>query len=398
MMSCPDIPITLKRTISYVKKLHTQQCASLPFGSQRRFFKKVFARLQKVPLSDELGDMACENIIQADSMHLSTLQKYEFLQVKNSDQTYWQCSKCRMVPYDYRAPGSIFFSKPRFKALQKHRMACKNDGIYWDTIQKSFQDLSYDYGDTSSLAKRETFFDMVKSIVGSEVGVADTFVSKLGNKDHLLKFPFEKRIWRQIAVDVDFENVQESFSALRKDLGLPPANLHDSPDFLHFCQLLSCNFKIPPRTYTTDKKKESVSTLIVSDRRKEAIQLTQPQAIEIDMKNQKSTNFCHLKARLLTNASIDKQISTFENLITGGMSARCAESITSRMTTEIEDSKPKLQIDHGKIGSVSIPSATKSTNDKKEEMIWVNYSLSWEVGIMGEDVMDKIVSGQFDDA
>lgn len=229
------------------RKTHSQQCSSFPFGSQRRYFEKLFSRVTRVPLGGVLAMTTNERAVQDDSAYLSALQKCSFVRTKNSDAAiYWQCSKCRMVPYDYRASGSIFFSRPSVESMKKHRMVCRNDGLHWGTIQASLKTLGVKFGGAMSLVQIKSFSGLIQSVVGNEVGVLDTYMAKLGKVESPYVLGSDRHIWRKLPLQVDFHMVEESFSALRKALDLPPASLRDCPEFLGFLRLVSINFEVPP--------------------------------------------------------------------------------------------------------------------------------------------------------
>ena len=230
------------------RKTHSQQCSSFPFGSQRRYFERLFSRLTKVPLGGVLATATNERTDQEDdSAYLSALQKCSFVRTKNSNAAnYWQCSKCRMVPYDYRAPGSIFFSRPSVESMKKHRVLCQSDGVDWGTIQASLKTLGVKFGGAMSLVQRKSFSDLIQSVVGNEAGVLDTYMAKLGKVKSPNVSRSDRHIWRKLPLQVDFNIVERSFSALRKDLDLPPASLRNCPEFLGFLRLVSVNFEVPP--------------------------------------------------------------------------------------------------------------------------------------------------------
>ena len=53
LQKCPHVPEDVKRALARLKMIHSAQCASLRFGSQRRFFNLVFERLKDAP-NDEI--------------------------------------------------------------------------------------------------------------------------------------------------------------------------------------------------------------------------------------------------------------------------------------------------------------------------------------------------------
>lgn len=118
-----------------------------------------------------------------------------------------------------------------------------------------------------SLIKRESFSGLIRSVVGNDAGVLDTYMAKLGKIESPQESFSNRYIWRKLPLEVDFEGVEESFSALRKDLDLPPASLRDCPDFLTFLRLVSVNFEVPPSKPLNGNNNGSIlsSTAVVLD-------------------------------------------------------------------------------------------------------------------------------------
>ena len=388
LMTCPNVPIILKRTINIARKVHSQQCSRLPFGSQRRYFKNLFVRLRNVPLEGVLANLR-EESPEAGVVYFSTLQKCAFVETKNSDSTYWQCSKCRMVPYDYRAPGSIFFSKPSVNALEKHRMVCQNDDIYWGTIQSSFKDLNIKYGGFTPLVDRESFLNMIRSVVGSEVKVINTVFTKLGKKGQPPHPSSDRGIWRQLPLNVEFDRVEDCFSVLREDLCLPQTSLHDSQDVLKFLRLLSCNFQVPLLLKNSkDEKKESISNSaanILADQQRKAIVVVRSESRNRLDRNvsEESVRLDGLKNALHTNERIDKQVPSENSVASGYNDLLVVHRKLTADRREIARSKPN-----------PLP-AIAGTNDSSKEMILVNQRLTRD---LSNSAMNNIESGQFDDA
>ena len=356
-MSCPNVSLNLKRTIDAAKKSHTQQCSRLPYGSQRRYFEKLFARLSRVPM-DTLANTQKEPTPQngsaqnSSSVYSRSLQRCEFAKTKISDApVYWQCLKCRMVPYDYRAPGSIFLSTPSVGAMEEHRMVCQNDGISWDAMDASMKKLSIQYGE--ELLNRESFVNLIRSVVGDDV--CDTYIAIIGAKER----PLTSAIWRRLAQKIDIDRVEESFSVLRQDLNLPPASLAHCADFLEFLQRVSCNFQLPTATFS-HVKTEATPAL-------EHVEETKSNNIDQSTKPEYSC----------LNRFVDAEVPS-ENI-----SGEVSHSLSPKAT--MQDPQPK---DDRK-------ATITSTLNGNEETSMVNQGLTWDQGI---SVMDNVEAGQFDDA
>jgi hypothetical protein len=75
MQNCYLVPDELKRALYQLKRIHSAQCASLKFGSQRRYFNLVFDRLRKV---NEAGGVHVPETAEVASPSTSTPKEEEW--------------------------------------------------------------------------------------------------------------------------------------------------------------------------------------------------------------------------------------------------------------------------------------------------------------------------------
>jgi hypothetical protein len=236
-----------------VRKIHSSQCASLPFGSQRRYFNKLYARLREVPVEQQVVDAPKpETAAIGDNDGYSLeLQKYSFLHRAERGGTktgglidYWQCQKCRMVPFGYRAPGSLYFERPEVETMKRHFETCKHDAIFWDGIQQSMTELDQKYGVGTRLIHRESFKNLLRCVFGHCDEVFNGFMVALGDTT---KSPSHhgSYLWLKLPRTLKFGEVEAAFSGLAEELKLESRRLYDHSGMLQFLQQLSCNFQVP---------------------------------------------------------------------------------------------------------------------------------------------------------
>jgi hypothetical protein len=264
MLNCPGLAERLKRAIAAVRKIHSLQCASLVFGSQRRFFNRVFARLKQVPVDPSLLIQHDETLPQSDKAEFSkTLRDCFFMYRKaktwsTPDATeYWQCMQCRMVPFEYRAAGSLFFTRPQIEDLKRHAKMCQKDGICWDAIQLAMKNLNEKYSLKSPLIERESFSELMSTVLGKDSEVIDVFMAGLGKASGSQIPSSSNLLWHRLPSMVDVEKLDNAFMKLKDDLNLESPNLRAAEDFVEFLELLQCNFRLPP-SEQRDKKEDSL--------------------------------------------------------------------------------------------------------------------------------------------
>jgi hypothetical protein len=246
------------------------------------------------------------------------------------------------------------------------------------------------------LVNRESFFNVIQSVVGSEVEVINTFMNQLRIIRKTGQQCSDRGIWRKLPLSVDFGRVQKCYSVLRKDLHLPPSSLRDSPDFLEFLRLLSCYFQIPPPKSDEDEKVELSTTL-----QKEATVVVPSESnVAVNGTNQELGSPDHSK----NNESSAKKPQEAGGWSAPAVGIRSSSGEVSEETSASRvvmatsnDSQPTPEVDRGENSTIPKPNlpALTTTNDANKEMLLVDQRLARD---QGSNVMDNIESGQFDDA
>lgn len=135
LQKCPFTPEETKRALVNLKRIHSTQCSSLRFGSQRRFFGMVFDRLRTVQLDDVDLPVAKENGETAQQPQSSSttdeaddevLLECGFLETRAD---CYECQFCRMVPYALRARNSLAIGRPSYEFVRGHEKCCKRDSF-----------------------------------------------------------------------------------------------------------------------------------------------------------------------------------------------------------------------------------------------------------------------------
>jgi len=388
-------------------------------------------------------------VARASPADARTLEKCAFIQTIIAGRMHWQCANCRMVPYDYRAPGSLFFTQPTAAALVRHNVECQKDDIYWGTIQFHFNMLNNKYGRVTPLVEKESFVQLIRSVVGSEVEVINAFMMKLGKNGQSAERSSSSGIWRRLPMEVDFNDVQKHFSILWKDLDISPVSLADSPDVLKFLQLLSCNFQVPRVKNDEVQKKDSNLTTSVPNEQSRSVTgiVSEPEVvngkgtnesiphdsleetnvtiIQKTDKQSSSQNILDEQRTLLPARSegmngkrtkekitIDRfegtelnrkkkgyeQISS-QSIVASNSNDEFLESNTASVMAASNHSlivQPMFRVSEEEVmRSKSILCVGARANDRSEEILLGQTRLTFD---QGTSVMDNIESGQFDDA
>ncbi|KAL3917188.1 MAG: hypothetical protein SGILL_004832, partial [Bacillariaceae sp.] len=244
-MSCPGLSAQLKGALQTLRKIHSKQCSSLAYGSQRRFFQRVFNRLNDVPVKNVIS-MDQEEEVQ----YTESLRECAFVHRKGITgmTDFWQCLNCRMVPFEYRATGSLFFVRPAAEEMQRHSETCAGNDMCWDLVLSSMSRLNEKYGAGSELVGKKSFRDLVRSVVGADEDVVSAVLAKLGKADEKPEKSSSTGMWCRLPMMVDIETVQEAYARFKSEVQseMLPDDFFACPNMLEFLQLLNCNFQ-PPR-------------------------------------------------------------------------------------------------------------------------------------------------------
>jgi hypothetical protein len=241
MQNCPYLSTELKLAFQDLRRIHSLQCQNLVFGSQRKFFNKVFGKLKLVPTPKHLMVNETEQstaLPPGSSANIKILQQYFFMEgaaMKGSPQ-YWQCLKCRAVPFEFRAPGAIHTSCPTVLTLRQHSLACCKDGLFLGYVNRAKKELM---SADKSLAETATFKELVRCMVGEDEKLVGLFSGLLVCPEDTSGW------WRKLPNSVDADKVQEVFGRLAKDLNLTSTRFQDHQRWLRFLQLINPSFQCP---------------------------------------------------------------------------------------------------------------------------------------------------------
>lgn len=250
MQKCYYVPDNLKRAIANLKRLHSQQCANLKFGSQRKFFNKVFARLKAVAVPSfdvtREGVVKMENGVSTEDDDESKLTEFGFFRIAPD---LVECTRCRLVPLSLRAPNAVSISSLNRDKLATHKQHCKgqvyNVGRLVDVLSK-IMDLHPSV--TYDALERDSFKAIVKELVGERPGYLECFTStvlhlvkrKRGDLvDSSVSDPETVRHVPATESATDSSKVATLFESWTKEVGdldsISPADKH----FLQYFQLIS---------------------------------------------------------------------------------------------------------------------------------------------------------------
>jgi hypothetical protein len=246
MQACPFVPVNVKRSLANLRKIHSAQC-SKKFGAQRRYFNILYARL--LPASaggtDQQGQ---SHVVAARSQSpRHTLSSLGFLELPTTERARCQltlCSRCRMVPVQFRARGAIFTERPSLTRAKDHYLNCKGSELDLTLARDTLKAAATALGQTTSeLAQRDSFKELVGAAVGGHEELCRTFSLDMVVTTEQQECNLE--LWKAFPDSVDFESVQKAFQVVASELEGCPQDLRLHPDLLAYMLLIAPGMKIP---------------------------------------------------------------------------------------------------------------------------------------------------------
>eukprot|EP00546_Thalassionema_frauenfeldii_P015538 CAMPEP_0178930726 /NCGR_PEP_ID=MMETSP0786-20121207/21439_1 /TAXON_ID=186022 /ORGANISM="Thalassionema frauenfeldii, Strain CCMP 1798" /LENGTH=1001 /DNA_ID=CAMNT_0020607373 /DNA_START=19 /DNA_END=3022 /DNA_ORIENTATION=+ len=224
MLRCVYVPDNIKRVVQQLKKIHSEQCSQLRFGSQRKFFNLVFERLKAVKIPQfETEFTASETQMDHQLLELGFFRISPVLV---------ECTRCRRIPVSLRAPNSVLagiFND--YTALIKHKSQCTGNkyslhrvcGVMSE-IMTSNPNVTLDH------LKNDKFREIVKRLVGvaASPNIHDFFTSGVVHMLSRMRglvaqtdYHEDKGIIaeeHQFPVEVDFESIESFFRSWAEDI------------------------------------------------------------------------------------------------------------------------------------------------------------------------------------
>jgi len=255
MQNCPYLPADLKRALSATRKIHSKQCSSLRFGSQRRFFNLLFDRLRQ--FRREHKD-ACDNQSAPSMVTEKGPQEkfvnFGFISVPAEEQLFRVaiCRYCRMVPIQFRAQGSVIYDEAAICLAHTHSLACKKDcfdfGLASCMLKQALQSIGLAHEDVKG---RDSFKTLIEEAVNGNEEIARLFSEDILNliehqQDrqrssgiHNEIVHRSKGLWKALPTCVDNKRVEQAFAAFATDVRGASSELRHHPTFADFLLLIS---------------------------------------------------------------------------------------------------------------------------------------------------------------
>ncbi|GAX15090.1 hypothetical protein FisN_12Lh213 [Fistulifera solaris] len=236
-LNCTYLPTDVKQALVATRKIHSVQCASLQFGSQRKYFNRLFERLQAFSSINTVAE--CQKV--------DDFSAHGFIDVSTKQQPCWICQTCSGIPIAFRVPGSVWFQTPDPLAMQHHRKRCHS--LKWDfshagnLLRESIEGRC----DTTKL------FDgplrkLLLSLFGDDTSLVDTLTkglesfivngNGLADPPHAVRKPWPAKL--------NLSTVQAAFKVFADEIQWTGSrHLADQQKFGAFIKYLGPYFEIP---------------------------------------------------------------------------------------------------------------------------------------------------------
>jgi hypothetical protein len=275
MQNCLYIPSELKRALANTRKIHSVQCSSLRFGSQRRYFNMLFVRLESFKTNLVGVDVPLNDFYETTSTALSTrtghasldCSDFGFLEVPAADSSRFIhfCLSCRMIPIQFRAEGSVLRGKPSPLKMKQHCGVCLGDEFDLTSASAVLEEAIRVYcnGDNTVILCG-SFRDLVHVVMGRNAELTKVMTEDIEaiirrragrrvEEDADVDLPNRsKGLWRHFPSEVDFSEVDSAFDRFASDRFTSGLGIQQYPILLGFLQLISPGLVVP--TVSIDEK------------------------------------------------------------------------------------------------------------------------------------------------
>lgn len=254
MQACAYVPELLKRALANTRRIHSAQCVSIKFGSQRRYFNLLFDRLNRAarsPEGKEVSTTQSGNTATTESF----LSQFGFIEVPTKDimKAIFICQHCRMVPIQFRSRDSTFIGKPPVDFVQQHSLLCKKSSLNLEIVAEALENvLQSTFGNDLSILDRDTFKAMIRSAVGNNATLGAVLTDDVkrvlyqqrtgGSED--TNCDQSKDLWNTFPCSVSFSSVESAFRSLACEVGDMSLHLKDHPVLIQYLLLISPSFVV----------------------------------------------------------------------------------------------------------------------------------------------------------
>jgi hypothetical protein len=269
LQKCTFVPEDVKRALAHLKKIHSAQCASLRFGSQRRFFNTVFDRLKDAPNSEptmsnsvEYGESgsaaqpapASPASAEADD---TILAQCGFVETANG---CFECQFCRMVPFALRALDSTSIGRPSVDSVQGHLKVCKKDALDLSSAAQALKAAGEKHFalDGRAILASPAFVKVIEVALGDNEELSKALVEGLVEEMTESQETSEdvnqggskglSGLWNKFPLSVDSEKVLKAFKDFADSVPDLDTDLFKETQFLRFLRVLSPSFVITARS------------------------------------------------------------------------------------------------------------------------------------------------------
>lgn len=240
MQVCPFLPDDLKRALADVRKLHSAQCASIKFGSQRRYFNRLYDRLTRIPAPAE-----GEHRQPDEQQYGDYLKESGFLQLPTLEAgTLFLCRRCNMVPLQFRCSGSFYNQRPTPAQAQDHQARCAGDKLDLTLAVQTFRAAAVSVNqDPIKLISSETFQSVMRHVLGGVNELFDAIqkgiLTILEGGTDAQSCTNQADLWRSLSsARINAVDMQKAFCELTSGLGYESCKIHEYPEMAAFLLVL----------------------------------------------------------------------------------------------------------------------------------------------------------------
>jgi len=248
LLKCVWVPHDLKDALVKLKKLHQVQIRCIPMGSQRGLFHLLFARLKAVLIDPSRLPVTNESTVSAARTSTDSIEPSQTKGASDEDiksfgfveaaSGWFVCAKCRMIPLELRAVGSLSESRPNIEFLRLHK--CYGNRFEMSTLadvitRLTKRHVSFDFS-TLQLSSFKKFIDI---LVGGHDGLLRIFTDGIVDSQQRNADIASDSLWCAFPPKVNHDEARIALNAfIESTPGLSSALIRDK-DFQEYIQVVS---------------------------------------------------------------------------------------------------------------------------------------------------------------
>ena len=238
LIKCDCVPDQIKQSLIELKALHPQQMACLQAGAQRQYLFLLFERLNAwATHAQQIISTDRDQPYEPVDAGREVLEQTGFVEFPPG---WYSCFRCRMVPFELRASGSLSRGRPDREVLKNHQKICKKAEFDSTILKSVINELILSVpGLSIEILRKPLFIAFIESLVGHR-DLLSFFLSCIVDiRTSGEPSKSTNGLWACFPSSVDNEALTRSFDSLSNIEGINSGHFFDNEHFKSLVRILA---------------------------------------------------------------------------------------------------------------------------------------------------------------